>query len=176
MAYHPCAMDVLAVFATIAGLSAWTGSLIFHSFVVVPVVGKNLGPGKAAELLDGLHPRFFVISILSGVVMLIGAGGALFTEALRIPTWTFMGLTGVAVMMNLYAWLVLHPRQVTLRTRVQSSAGSQENFVVAERFDQACRLLSFVNVIVLLLLLGAAAALATLLIDPASADAVGNGN
>ncbi len=163
-------MDVLAVFATIAGLGAWIGSLIFHSFVVSPVVGRNLGPGKTADLMDRIHTRYYVISLLSGIVMLIGGGCALFAEAIRIPTWTFMGLTALALTATLYAWLVLHPRTVSLRTRLQSSAGSQENFVVAERFDQATRLSMFVNVIVLLILLGAAAALATLLFAHESVD------
>ncbi|NRA97313.1 MAG: hypothetical protein HRU14_14010 [Planctomycetes bacterium] len=81
-----------------------------------------------------------------------------------------MGLTALALTATLYAWLVLPPRTVSLRTRLQSSAGSQENFVVAERFDQATRLSMFVNVIVLLILLGAAAALATLLFAHESVD------
>ena len=157
-------MDVLAVFATIVGLAAWVGALIFHNFVVSPVVGRNLGPGRTAEVMDRIHTRYYFISLLSGIVMLIGAGGALFAEAIRVPTWTFMGLTGLALTATLYGWLVLHPRTVSLRNRVQSSAGSQENFVVAERFDQVTRLSTFVNMIVLLILLGAAAALATLLL------------
>ena len=156
-------MDVLAVFATIVGLAAWVGSLLFHSFVVTPVMGKKLGPGRSAEVMDPIHKGYYLISFLSGIVMLIGAGGALFTESLRVPTWTFMGLTALALTTTLYTWLVLHPRTVSLRTRLQSSAGSQENFGAAERFDQATRLSAFVNVIVLLMLLGAAAALAALL-------------
>ncbi len=156
-------MDVLAVFATIVGLAAWTGSLLFHSFVVNPIVGKRLGPGRGAEVMDSVHRGYYVISLLSAIVMLIGAGGALFYEHVRYATWTFMGLTGLALTTTLYGWLVLHPRTVSLRARLQSSAASQENFVVAERFDQATRLSTFVNVVVLLMLLGAAAALAALL-------------
>jgi len=157
-------MDILAGFATIVGLAAWTGSSIFLTFFVAPLITRKLGPGRAAEMLDQIHPRYYWTSFLSGIVMLIGAGGALFTEAVRLPTVTFMGLTALALTLTIYGWLVVHPRIVSLRNRVQSSAGSQENFVIAERFDQANRLNSFINLLCLLILLGAAAALGALMI------------
>ncbi|MAG54751.1 MAG: hypothetical protein CMJ83_00515 [Planctomycetes bacterium] len=161
-------MDILAVFATIAGLSAWTGSSIFLTFFVEPVISRKLGPGRAAEVMEFIHPRYYWLSFISGIVMLVGAGGALFIPKVRVPSATFMGLTAIALTLSIYGWLVVYPRIVSLRTRLQSSAGSAENFVVAERFDQATRLAKFLNLVVLLILLGAAAALAALVMaqDP----------
>jgi hypothetical protein len=157
-------MDVLAVFATIVGLSAWMGSCVFLTFFVGPVIGRKLGPGRTADVMDQVQPRYYWISLFSGLIMIIGSGGTLWIAPIRIPAIVFMGLTVLALTLSLYVWLVLHPRMVSLRTRLQSSAGSQENFVVRERYDQAERLTSFLNFIVLLMLLGAAAALSTVVL------------
>lgn len=160
-------MDILAIFVTLVGLSAWTGASIFWSFFVVPALQRHLTPGKTADLIEMLGARYYWTGFVAGVLMLAGSGTALFDRDVhRLPTVTFIGLTAVALVLLIYAWLVLLPRTVSLRKRLQSSAGSTENFVLAERFDQAQRLSSFFSLVILLLLLGAASALAALLIPP----------
>ena len=74
-----------------------------------------------------------------------------------------MCLTGAALIGFLYGGLVTLPRMVALRRQLQSSAGSDENFQIRDRYDQEIRFLVFVNYLVLCLLLGAAIALATLI-------------
>jgi uncharacterized membrane protein len=158
-------MDILAIFVTLVGLGTWTGASVFWSFFVVPALNRRLTPGKTSELMETLGARYYWTGFGAGVFMLAGAGTALFDEDVhRLPTITFIGLTALALVLLIYAWLVVLPRTVSLRKRLQSSAGSTENFVLAERFDQAHRLSSFFNVVILLLLVGAAGALAALLL------------
>jgi uncharacterized membrane protein len=162
----PPAMDVLALFVTVVGLSAWMGATIFMSFFVAPVISRRLSPGQAADISDVLQPRLYWVSAASAILMGIGGITALFYPSLRAPTITFLVLTGAAVALSLYGGFVLVPRTTSLRDRLQSSAGSEWNFDVRERYDQATRIAVFLNLLVLLLLLGAAAALAAILSNP----------
>ena len=160
-------MDILAIFVTILGLAVWVGSSVFFSFFVVPCLSRHLTPSKISTLMETLGARYYWLGCASGVLMLVGAGAALFDEDVRRePTMVFLGLTALAMVILIYAWVVLLPRTVSLRKTLQSSAGSNENYVLAERYDQVNRLSSFFNVLVLLLLLGAAGALAALLLPP----------
>jgi uncharacterized membrane protein len=167
-------MDVLALFLTVIGLASWLGSTVFMMFVVVPVAQRRLGATQSREILDVMGPRHSFLAVISAVLMLSGGTGALFHEQLRTPTITFMVLTGVALAIVLYASLVIFPRTASLRDRLQGSAGSEMNFEIRERYDQALRLAMFYNVLNLVILTGAAAALASLLVhSPAPPPAGG---
>jgi hypothetical protein len=159
-------MTILALSATIIGLALWLGAAVFLTWFVGPVVTRRLSPGKATEIMELVSPRFYALGIGGASLMLVGGAGALFDPSIRTPTITFMAFTGVAMALSLYAGFVLLPRTDDLRKRLQSSAGSEENIVVRERYDQALRLANYLHYLVIFLLLGAAAALAALL-DPA---------
>lgn len=156
-------MGVLAIFFTIIGLAAWMGAAIFLTFFVTPVVQRKLNPGKMADLMDNIGARYYGVGIGSSILMLLGSGTTLFIERLRVPALVFTSLTVLALLVTLYIWLVIVPRTVSLRERLQSSAGTEENFRVRERFDQATRLTAFLTFVVLIILVGAAAALAAIL-------------
>lgn len=164
-------MDIVALFVTIVGLASWFGAAVFMIFVVGPGVTRKLPPTEAAEVLDAIQPRLVWLSLGCAILMAVGGIAALFYPQLRVPTVTFLGLTSVAVALSLYSGLVLLPRTRSLRDRLQSSAGSEMNFQMRERYDQAVRVTLFLNIVVLLLLLGAAIALAAMLGDtPASTN------
>ncbi len=156
-------MDVLALFVTVVGLAAWLGSSVFMTFFVTPVVHRKLPPDEAAMVMDHVGPRQIWLAFGCALLMVSGGVGALFYESLRTPTITFLALTGVALAVVLYGGLVILPRMTSLRDRLQSSAGSEMNFQVRERYDQALRVSAYLNILSMLLLLGAAAALAAVL-------------
>lgn len=155
-------MTILALFSTILGLALWLGAVVFVTFFVYPVVARRLAPSKAAEVLDLLYYRYYYLGLAGGVLMEVGGSAALVNVSGRIPTITFMCLTGAALVGFLYGGLVTLPRMVDLRQQLQSSAGSDENFPLRDRFDQALRFLVFVNSLVLCFLIGSAIALATM--------------
>lgn len=161
--YHPPSMDVLALFVTMIGLAAWLGSAVFMTFFVAPLVNRKLGPSQAREVMDVIAPRQYWLAFASALLMVFGGTGALFYPNLRTPTITFLALTGAALAVVLYASLVIAPRTISLRDRLQSSAGSEMNIEVRERYDQAIRMGTFLNVLSLLFLICAAAALAFLI-------------
>lgn len=156
-------MDILALFITVVGLAVWLGSAIFVTFSVSPVINRRLPPSKVAEVMEQITPRFHWQGVAAAILMLLGGGGALFTPRIQMPTIVFMVLTGVALSLSLYTMFVIQPRVESLRQRLQSSAGSEENFHLRERYDHATRLTSFIGGLVLIILLGAAAALAAMI-------------
>lgn len=161
-------MDVLALFVTVVGLSAWLGSTIFMSFCVLPAISRKLAPTEAAGVTDILQPRLYWLALGGALLMSVGGTTSLFYPTLKTPTITFLCLTGLAVVIALYVGFVIGPRTTSLRDRLQGSAGSEWNFEMRERYDQATRVGMYLNLLILLLLLGAAAALAAILAtDPA---------
>ena len=66
-------MTLLGLFGTVVGLAFWLGSVVFFWFFVTPVLSKRLVPGKMAELMGVLNPRYYFLSYICGLLMLIGA-------------------------------------------------------------------------------------------------------
>ena len=157
-------MTIAALILTIIGLSVWLGAVVFKTFIVSPTLARKLTPSKLAEVLDVLFPRYYWLGVGGGITMLAGGTGALNDASIRTPTITYMVLTGLALVLFLYARLVILPRMVSLRARLQSSAGiHQESIHVRDRFDQANFVAVFLNFLVMGLLVGAAVALGFLL-------------
>jgi hypothetical protein len=96
---------VLAIATVSVGL--WIGAIVFHSFIVAPLVFKTLETGQARVFLRALFPRFFKLGLGCGIVLilaLIVAGAGLGWPNL------LLGLLGTACVMaflEAYAlWLV----------------------------------------------------------------------
>ncbi|NJN47174.1 MAG: DUF4149 domain-containing protein [Candidatus Competibacteraceae bacterium] len=86
---------MLAIAAVSVGL--WIGAIVFHSFIVAPLVFKNLETEQARNFLRALFPRFFKFGLGCGIVLvlaLILAGTGLGWSAL------LLGLLGTAVVMT----------------------------------------------------------------------------
>jgi len=157
-------MTKAALILTIVGLAVWLGAVVFKTFIVVPTLARKLPPSKIAETLDLLLPRYYWLGLGGGIAMLAGGTGALNDASIREPTITFMVLTALALIMFLYARLVILPRMGSLRDRLASSAGvQQENLHIRDRYDQANLVSVFLNFLVMGLLVGAAVALGFLL-------------
>ncbi len=156
-------LDVLALFITNLGLAIWMGSAFFGSFMVAPVVNRKLNPSHAREMMSQLAPRQHLLAFVCAALMMIGAGGILWIERLRTPAIAFFGFTGVALSLELFLGLVLSPRAAKLRERMQTSAGTEWNFAARDSYDHAVRWSGFLTVLILLLLVGACAALASIL-------------
>lgn len=156
-------MTLLGLFGTVTGLAFWLGSVVFFWFFVTPVLSKRLVPGKMAELMGVLNPRYYFLSYVCGLLMLIGAIQPIRDETTRLSAIVFMSLTLIAIAISLYAGIVVAPRSQDLRERLQSSAGSDENLWIRDRFDHTNRLSTFLNGLVILLLLGAAYSLSALI-------------
>jgi hypothetical protein len=156
-------MTLLGLFGTVIGLAFWLGAVVFFWFFVTPVLSKRLVPGKMAELMGVLNPRYYFLSYICGLMMLIGAIQPIRTEATRLYAIVFISLTLISIAISLYAGIVVSPRSQDLRERLQSSAGSDENLWIRDRFDHTNRLSIFLNGLVILLLLGAAYCLSALI-------------
>lgn len=156
-------LDVLALFVTTLGLAIWMGSAFYGSFMVAPLVNRRLNPSQAREMMSQLAPRQHLLAFACALLMMLGAGGILWIERLRTPAIAFFAFTGVALTMELLLGLVLTPRAAKLRERMQTSAGTEWNFSVRDSYDHAVRLCGFVSVLILLLLVSACAALASVL-------------
>jgi hypothetical protein len=159
-------MTLLGLFGTVIGLAFWLGSVVFFWFFVTPVMSKRLVPGKMAELMAVINPRYYFLSYLCGILMLLGALHPLWYPSTRLYTIVFMSLTLISIAISLYAGIVVSPRSQDLRERLQSSAGSDENLWIRDRFDHTNRLSIFLNGLVILLLLGAAYCLSALINAP----------
>ncbi|MEE4378172.1 MAG: DUF4149 domain-containing protein [Candidatus Competibacteraceae bacterium] len=86
---------MLAIAAVSAGL--WTGAITFHSFIVAPLVFKNLETDQARVFLRALFPRFFKFGLGCGIVLvlaLVMTGSGLGWSAV------LLGLLGTAVVMT----------------------------------------------------------------------------
>jgi hypothetical protein len=157
-------MTLLGLFGTAVGLAFWLGSVVFFWFFVTPVLSKRLVPGKMAELIGVLNPRYYFLSYVCGLLMMIGAIQPIRNETTRFWAIAFISCTVVALGISLYAGIVVSPRSQDLRERLQSSAGSDENLWIRDRFDYTNRLSMFLNGLVILLLLGAAYCLSALIL------------
>src|SRR5690606_13942184 len=111
-------MTTAALILAIIGLSVWLGSVVFKTFVVSPTLSRKLTPSKIAEVMVTLYPRYYWLGLGGSIVMLTGGVGALSKPEIRTPTVTYMVLTAVALILFLYAWLVILPRMETLRERL----------------------------------------------------------
>jgi Domain of unknown function (DUF4149) len=158
-------MTLLGLFGTAVGLAFWLGSVVFFWFFVTPVLSKRLVPGKMAELIGVLNPRYYFLSYVCGLLMLIGVIQPIVNEQTRFWAIAFISCTLVALAISLYAGIVVSPRSQDLRERLQSSAGSEENLWIRDRFDYTNRLSMFLNGLVILLLLGAAHCLSALILS-----------
>jgi hypothetical protein len=163
-------MTLLGLFGTVVGLAFWLGSVVFFWFFVTPVLSKRLVPGKMAELMGVLNPRYYFLSYVCGLLMLIGAIQPIRAESTRTYAIIFISLTLISIAISLYAGIVVSPRSQDLRERLQSSAGSDENLWIRDRFDHTNRLSIFLNGLVILLLLGAAYCLSALINAARSID------
>lgn len=156
-------MTLLGLFGTVVGLAFWLGSVVFFWLLVTPVLSKRLVPGKMAELIGVLNPRYYVLSYACGFLMLLGAIQPIRNEETRLDAIIFISLTMISIGISLYAGIVVSPRSQDLRERLQSSAGSDENLWIRDRFDHTNRLSIFLNGLVILLLLGAAYCLSSMI-------------
>jgi glucan phosphoethanolaminetransferase (alkaline phosphatase superfamily) len=158
-------MTLLGLYGTTIGLAFWLGSVVFFWFFVTPVMSKRLVPGKMAELNGVLNPRYYFLSYVCGLLMLIGAIQPIRYEKTRAFAIAFLSLTLLSLAISLYGGIVVSPRSQDLRERLQSSAGSDENLWIRDRFDHTNRLSIFLNGLVIVLLLGAAYCLSALVSD-----------
>lgn len=156
-------LSVLALFVTTLGLAVWMGSAVFGSFVVAPLVNRQLQPGQAREMLNQLAPRQHWLAFVCAALMMLGSGGILWIERLRTPAIGFFACTGFALLIELFLGLVMAPRASRIRERMQSSAGTEWNLDLRGSYDHAVRITGFLNALIMLGLVGACAFLASVL-------------
>ncbi len=156
-------MTLLGLFAVVTGLALWLGSVVFFWWVVIPVFSKGLVGGKVAENLNSIGRFYYLLSYACGFLMLFGSLGALSNADMRPNTIAFMVFTAVGEAISLYAGIVVQPRSLGLRERLQSSAGTDENPFIRERFDHSNRLSIFLNALVVCTLLAASLCLSAML-------------
>ncbi len=156
-------MTLIGLFAVVIGLGLWLGSVVFFWWVVKPIFGRGLGAGKTTDSLNSIGRFYYLLSYACGFLMLFGSLGALANPKTRANTIAFMVFTALGVAISLYAGIVVGPRSQGLRERLQSSAGTDENVVIRERFDHANRLSTFLNALVVCVLLAASLCLSATL-------------
>ena len=94
-----------ALFVLAAGL--WVGAIVFQSAVVAPSVFPNVSAEDAKRLLRTIFPRFYVLGLACGAVMLATAGVAALREGAGGKLPALLAITAVMVALNAVSlWLV----------------------------------------------------------------------
>ncbi|GIW43639.1 MAG: hypothetical protein KatS3mg077_0921 [Candidatus Binatia bacterium] len=107
-------------FLYLLALSVWLGTVIFHSFVVAPILFRSLPQTVAGDVVARIFPIYYMVGYGCGVVSVVVpwflASG---TDALR----AWRGASGVAAVMlvlTIAAGTVIHPRAAALRREMAS--------------------------------------------------------
>jgi hypothetical protein len=124
------------------GWAVWLGSVIFFSFVLAPTAFAALGRDGAAPLMRMIFPRYYLVGLVSGGTMLLGALAMGADLRITIPIVIGLALVG-------YARQVITPAVNEARNRSDD-----------DRFARLHALSVRLNMVVLaiLLLLGAVVA------------------
>jgi hypothetical protein len=119
----------------VTGWAVWLGSIVFFSFVIAPTAFTALGREGAAPLMRALFPRYYLLGLISGGVMLVTA--LTLGAELRITIPLVIALV-----------LVAYARQV-----VTPSVNRARDSHDEQRFARLHRLSVQMNLVVLCLLL-----------------------
>jgi hypothetical protein len=57
----------------VASWAVWLGSIVFFSFVVAPTAFHALGRDGAAPLMRAVFPRYYMVGLISGAIMLVAS-------------------------------------------------------------------------------------------------------
>ncbi len=87
----------------LVAMAAWTGSILFFSFGVAPVIFKVLKPDAAAAFVRALFPRYYAWGAISGAIALPAlVCGPLAVPELRGPA---IGIQAALILASLLAML-----------------------------------------------------------------------
>ena len=121
----------------LVALGVWLGSIVFFSFAVAPQVFGVLPRPDAGRVVSAIFPLYYSVGYVCGGVMLLGAILLRGSSSAATRGWTFAAaLTGLMLVVTLYAGLIVQPRAHTLRSAMQDAPD-----VVATKaeFDQLHR-------------------------------------
>jgi hypothetical protein len=80
----------------VASWAVWLGSIVFFSFVVAPTAFHALGREGAAPLMRTIFPRYYLVGLISGGIMLLAALGLGADLRITIPVVIALVLSGYA--------------------------------------------------------------------------------
>jgi p-aminobenzoyl-glutamate transporter AbgT len=145
----------LALFVYLLAIVCWLGAIIFFSFFTAPVLFARLAVADAGNVVAGIFPRYYALGYVAGAVATALAAYFAMVRGAR-PWWSAAAvLLGLALLVTLYAGLVVRPKIDSIRTAARdpqaAPAGKAE-------FDRLHRLSVILNGTVLILNLGALAA------------------
>lgn len=63
-------MGLLLGFLELAAISVWIGGIVFFSLAVAPSLFRTLGPHTAGRALRQIFPRYYLIGIACGVILM----------------------------------------------------------------------------------------------------------
>ena len=66
-------MEAIAVVLIAVAAAVWVGAIVFQSAVVAPAVFVDLDEAAARGVLRTLFPRFFMLGLICGLIMAVGA-------------------------------------------------------------------------------------------------------
>lgn len=103
----------------VCSIAFWTGSIVFQSFVVAPVVFQNLAQRQAGRVLRGLFPRFFVLGLICGLAALLAVSG----QGVLIG-WSNVDLTVIGTLLAMMA-AQIYALALVPRINAARDAGAQ---------------------------------------------------
>jgi uncharacterized membrane protein len=112
----------VALFIYLLAIVCWLGGMVFFSFFTAPAVFTVLSRHDAGALVAGIFPRYYLLGYIAGIVATILAFYFMFSRALR-GWWSLSAVALlVALLLTLYAGVVIRPRVDSIRTVVEEPA------------------------------------------------------
>jgi hypothetical protein len=102
-------MGSILNFLELLAMALWTGSIVFFSFFVAPVLFRALGKPEAGKAVRAVFPRYYLLGIFCGVTLVVvqlGRGLLWYWGGMILPALVIFTLL---TLVTLYARQVLIP-------------------------------------------------------------------
>ncbi len=102
-------MITISIAAANIATAILVGSIVFQSFIVAPTVFHRLENPQAGRLLRALFPRFYLLGLLCGLVLLLGVGSVGISQGWSAQTkWLLSAAVFMTALQLFSLWLVPH--------------------------------------------------------------------
>ncbi len=129
-------------------LSLWVGGGVLFTFVLTPILFRNLGRDEAGRIVGLLFPAYFPWNLVLSTVAL-GAFLTLARGAWRAPHWAAVVLLVGAVAVNGYVQFGLHPQARAVKAEIHSFETVPEDHPLRRRFARLHGVSAALNLLVL---------------------------
>ncbi len=129
-------------------LSLWVGGAALFTFVLTPILFRQLGREEAGRIVGLLFPAYFPWNLALSLVALAAFLG-LARGPWRAPHWVALGLLVTAVAANGHAQFRLHPEARTVKAELRSLESVPDDHPLRRRFGRLHAVSAALNLLVL---------------------------